>query len=522
MSRLLLLTPLFAVACTESNLTSLSGNKGGDGPQIEVAPTNLDFGTLSEEDDPVVQSFVIRSVGNEDLTLDTISLSGQAASSFTILTTDIEGMVLPVGAETTVEVAFEPLGANQQSAQAIVSSDAEDTPKVPVTLLGEGAIAELLITPDPMDFGQTYVGCDKDNLVTFQNIGTDSLTISDISLAGDEFEIFTDSVTLPLTLAPDESVSFDMTFTPFLEGEADGLLSVTSDEPMGVRTASQVGEGRYAAEYTDQWENPANSPSDIVFLVDQSCSMDSHSQKLANNFSDFITNLDKYSTDWQIAVMNNDNGCNNSGILTPSMGRAAYVDAFRTSVGSGGGSYTEKLFTVAQTGIEKTDSGECNTGLMRGDALLHLIFVSDEEEQSSGSWSNYINSIIAKKGSADNVRVSSIVGYSNTSCFNSDSSRGTRYVDAVNGTGGISLEICSDWATSANLEMLAEASVIQNTYELSNEAIEETIVVEVNGSTVSSSDYYYDASSNSVIFTNNTPEEGDTIDISYASPATCD
>ena len=86
-----------------------------------------------------------------------------------------------------------------------------------VSLLGEGAIAELLITPDPMDFGRTYVGCDKDNLVTLQNIGTDALTISDISLAGDEFEIFDEGVTLPLTLEPNESISLDMTFTPFLE-----------------------------------------------------------------------------------------------------------------------------------------------------------------------------------------------------------------------------------------------------------------------------------------------------------------
>lgn len=522
MNRLIVLLPLAVLGCSESSLTSLQGSKAGDGPQIEVTPVSLDFGVLAESDETSVRSFVIRSIGNEDLTLESIDLSGQASSSFTVLTADIEGMILPVGAEQMVEVAFLPLGANQQSAQAIVTSDAENSPKFPVALLGEGAIAELRITPDPMDFGRTYVGCDKDNLVTMQNVGTDALTIHNISLSGDEFEIFDESITLPLTLQPDESVSMDMTFTPFLEGESDGVLTVLSDEPMGSRTAAQVGEGVYAAAYTDEWENPANSPSDIVFFVDQSCSMDSHSALLANNFSNFITNLDKYSTDWQIAVVNNDNGCNHSGILTPSMGASSYTSAFRNAVGTGGGYSTEQLLSVAQTGIENTDSGECNSGLLRSDALLHLIFVSDEEEQSSGGWNGYVNNIIAKKGSADNVRMSAIVGNSNTSCFNMDSSRGTRYVDAATDTDGIVLEICSDWATSANLELLAEASVIQNTYELSNEAIAATIVVEVNGTTVSSSDYYYDEASNSVIFTDNTPEEGDTISIAYAAPATCD
>ncbi|MFT4974685.1 MAG: hypothetical protein ACI8S6_000568, partial [Myxococcota bacterium] len=456
MSRLFIVFPLLALGCTESTLTSLDGNKGGDGPQIEVEPLNLDFGTLSEDDDAAVRSFVVRSIGNEDLTIESILISGQAAESFTVVTTDASSFVLPVGAEKIVEVAFEPLGANQQSAQAIVTSDAENSPKVPVSLLGEGAIAQLQITPDPLDFGRTYVGCDKDNLITLQNVGTDALTISDIALDGDEFEIFDESVTLPLTLEPDESISMDMSFTPFLEGDSDGILSVTSDEPMGVRTASQVGEGVYAASYTDEWENPANSPSDIVFFVDQSCSMDSHSALLGSNFSSFITNLNTYSTDWQIAVVNDDNGCNRSGILTPST--SGYVNSFQNAVSSGGGIYTESLLTVANTAIDKTDSGECNSGLMRSDALLHLIFVSDEREQSSGSWSTYVNSIIAKKGSADNVRVSAIIGNSNTSCFNVDSSRGTGYIESVADTDGISLEICSSWATTANLEMLAEAS----------------------------------------------------------------
>lgn len=522
MNHLLTLLPLVVLGCSESNLTFLNGNKAGDGPQIEVTPVSLDFGVLVESDEASVRTFVIRSVGNEDLTIDSIDLSGQAAASFTVLTTGIEGTILPVGAEEMVEIAFLPLGANQQSAQAIVSSDAGNAPRFPVSLLGEGAIAELRISPDPMDFGRTYVGCDKDNLVTMQNVGTDSLTIHNISLDGDEFEIFDESVTLPLTLAPNESVSMGMSFTPFLEGEADGVLKVLSDEPMGSRTAAQVGEGVYAAEYIDEWESPANSPSDIVFFVDQSCSMDSHSALLANNFSNLIANLDTYSTDWQIAVINDDNGCNHSGILTPSMGTASYISAFRSAVSTAGGFNTEQLLSVAQSGIEKTDSGECNSGLLRSNALLHLIFVSDEEEQSPGRWENYVNTIIAKKGSADNVRMSAIVGNNDTSCFGMDSSRGTRYVAAATDTDGIALEICSDWAIPSNLEMLAEASVIQNTYELTNDAIEETVVVEVNGSTVSASDYYYDAPSNSVIFTNNTPEEGDTITISYASPATCD
>ena len=517
MHRSLILATTLLIGCkSDQGFTENFGAGAGDGPMIEVEPLLLDFGVVADE--ALVQEFIIRSVGNTDLEVSGIELSGQASGSYTVLSAET-AFVLPPGTEQTIEVAFEPIGANQQSAQAIVSSNDELQPKVPVTLQGEGAIPELDISPDPLDFGNTYVGCSKDNWLTLTNVGTDDLEIYTIDHTGGEF-VMTHNIPLPITLAPGESESVFMEFFPELEEQAEGELVVTSSEPLGTRIATQTGSGKYAAEYTDEWDHPANSPSDIMFFVDQSCSMDTHSSALANNFATFITTLNNYSTDWQIAVVNDDNGCNRSGILTPSV--SGYVGDFQSAVGSGGNWYTESLFTIAQLAVDQTDNGECNSGMMRSEAMLHLVFVSDEEEQSSGSWSNYINTIITKKGNADNVRVSAIVIDNNNSCASESNYYGSRYLEAANSTGGVTLEICSNWATGNNLELLAEASVIQNTYELENEAIEETIVVEVNGSEVAWGVWYYDASSNAVVFDSNPPQEGDSIEISYASPATCD
>jgi hypothetical protein len=54
MNRLLTLLPLAVFGCSESNLSSLDGNKTGDGPQIEVSPVSLDFGVLAESDEASV------------------------------------------------------------------------------------------------------------------------------------------------------------------------------------------------------------------------------------------------------------------------------------------------------------------------------------------------------------------------------------------------------------------------------------------------------------------------------------
>ena len=245
--------------------------------------------------------------------------------------------------------------------------------------------------------------------------------------------------------------------------------------------------------------------------------MDDDAWRLANNFSEFINQLSNYSTDWQVMVANNDDGCSNSGVLTPNTPN--YQSTFSSAAQSGGGSYTESLLTVTRNAIENTDAGECNQGFMRSNAMLHIVMVSDEREQSYGTWSDYVNQIVAKKGDLNNVRMSSIAGMvPNPGCAWDP---GTGYWEATNYTGGIYLDICSDWSNPYNLALLAEASVISNSYPLDYPAAETTIEVFINGQPITGT-WHYDSSLNSVQFDSSPPEEGDFIMITYGEIADCD
>jgi hypothetical protein len=84
------------------------------------------------------------------------------------------------------------------------------------------------------------------------------------------------------------------------------------------------------------------------------------------------------------------------------------------------------------------------------------------------------------------------------------------------------LSICSNWSSSSNLQMLAEASVNQDTYELSRTPVENTIEVTVDGVRASDSIWDYDSATNSVVFNSLVPTEGQTVEISYAGSASCD
>ena len=190
-------------------------------------------------------------------------------------------------------------------------------------------------------------------------------------------------------------------------------------------------------------------------MCDQA-SMEDDQASLAAQFSTFIQELDTYSTDWQIIVANQDNGCNQTGgVLRPT--DSDYVTRFQSAVSAGGGWWTEAGLTITSQAVEMTDPGECNSGFLRSDAMLHIIMVSDESEQSTSSWNWYADKVVAKKGSSANVKFSAIAGDWPGGCATADPGEG--YHQAVSATGGVFLSICSDWAIPSNMSMLAAASV---------------------------------------------------------------
>ena len=457
-----------------------------------------------------------------DLTVDEISVSGNGSESFTLLS-DTAAFVLPPGSEKEIEVAFLPMGASEQSAVAIVSSNADLQPTVPVNLLGEGLVAELAISPDPLNFGDVGLGCDALENVTLENVGTESLTISAIDSDSAAFALTT-LPSLPVELAPGESTGLRVTFTPEVESAYEGAISVTSTEPMGVRSASQLGAGAIdGTENTDTWEMPTDPPTDIIFSMDSSCSMTWDIWEIYNNFDSFINELEGYSEDWQIIVANKDSGCNNSGILTPST--PDYTTTFQNALFAWNfeDEYTEALLTVNNNAVQATDSGECNAGFLRPDAMLHIIDITDEPEQSvdiSGqTWDVLVDSIVDKKGSLALTTISAIAGDVPNGC--DDASPGTGYAEAVDATNGVFLSICQNWSSTNNLGLLASASVNQDTFELSQPAQESTIEVEVNGQ-VRNNGWSYDAASNSVVFSSNLPGEGDSVSITYTTTGSCE
>lgn len=89
------------------------------------------------------------------------------------------------------------------------------------------ANAQTALSLSPITFGEVTVGNSKTLPVSVSNNGKTSLTIFQESVIGTGFSF--SGPTLPLTLAPQQSVSLNVTFSPETGGIATGSMSVVAE-----------------------------------------------------------------------------------------------------------------------------------------------------------------------------------------------------------------------------------------------------------------------------------------------------
>ncbi len=512
MTRLAFVALLVSTGCSEWELNNSGDPDNMPAPNILIDPPALQYSMLSNGETEVL-SFTIGNDGEADLDVSDIRVASGLA--FKILTPQIEYLI-PVGETVKIDVVFSPL-STLDFGQVLVSSDDPDTPEAPVDLSGQGAVPELDVTPDFHDFGPTAIPCGDTVEVLLSSVGAEDLIITELDYLSGGLLTLDDGLVqqaLPLTLTPGQSASVWVNMSAVDLGSDTGMLSVTSNDPRGVVTADQSAEGFYSAEVTEQFLEPDVAPVDVMFLIDQSCSMEQDNvDDINNGIPGFITELQAVS-DWQLIQVTQENGCANGGVLDDTFPNADQL-LINNAFNSNHHQYTEALLELADIALQKSAPGQCNDGFLRPGAALHIIVASDEREQSNVNWSNWLSSYEGHVGS-QNVTVSSVVDF-NTNC--GDNSGATGYQEITNATGGVMLDICNaNWG--AQMTNIAQAVAAgSRTYNLGQLAIPGTIEVTVNGAPTT--DFTYNAADNSVTINSPAVGVGDVVDVDYAVAADC-
>ena len=246
---------------------------------------------------------------------------------------------------------------------------------------------------------------------------------------------------------------------------------------------------------------------DVLWVVDNTQSMEGEHAALSEAFSGFVNVLSDENLAYQVGVVTTDMAEDagvlrgNPWIITPGASdpQAHFQDAITIEQTS---TSKEAGIAAMMAALSEPNRSEANRGFRRTDAALHVIAVSDSNDHSDdwldGNVVQVAKEFLAEeaKGTGLSAMFSAVVGDVPSGCSGpaGTASPGARYLELVNETGGTFESICS-----SNLEEIlarfAELSVVfPKRFSLAQEADPDTLRVSVEGEVVEEWTYSNDPS----------------------------
>ena len=203
---------------------------------LELAPQTLDFQQVAVHDQRSLP-VSLRNSGRGRLDLTAVSIQGAPGGTFRFSVPGQTG-ILP-GQVVQGEVVFRPGAAGPANGTLLVTTDSAASPQATVGLRGVGVDAAASLREDALDFGKIEIGSEKIRQLTFSNPSPLPVQVTGriVGAGADEFSMS------PLTLAPGETRSQDVSFHPQRAGVKRVALAVTPCTGCGDVLVTLTGEG---------------------------------------------------------------------------------------------------------------------------------------------------------------------------------------------------------------------------------------------------------------------------------------
>ncbi len=261
-----------------------------------------------------------------------------------------------------------------------------------------------------------------------------------------------------------------------------------------------------------------NSKVDVLFVIDNSSSMDVHQQFLAESAGDLVNELIKKGMDFKIAATTTDMA--NQGERGLFIGSPKYIDRNTPNIANAlkekilrgtQGSSVEKGLDAIKSALSSPLIEDENKDFLRLDALLVIIVLSNENDYSDSPvalYQNFLDDL--KPGTLTRSKnwLMNFVGVTgqpgeNCKTFGDYKDVGLRYLDLVEHTKGTSASICTVNLKTAVRNIQRILLTLLTEILLDRVPIEDTIVVKFNGENVPKSEengWSYDYSKNAILF----------------------
>lgn len=483
-------------------------------PEIIVAPATLDFGHLLSGHETRTRTVTIANGGTADLVIERLEISGD---NYIV---DPDGFTVEAGNYYQIEVIYNPITFEHNEGYLDIYLEGDEQPSEGVWLDGHGDAPVLNVTPVELDFGAPLLGCDTTTEIQFQNDGNVDLVIDDVTLmANIPADITIDFGSLPAfpwTLAPSARLAFFANYAPLDQQNDLTTMDIASNDPLTpLLRATAEGAAVLSNEQIQSWIQKNEVVVDIIWIIDNSGSMNTFQNLLGMNMDVFMQMFLNYSPDFRMAFITTDDPSFQSAMIVESgspdpVGEAVHIIDNIGIWGSG----MEKGLGMFQECLE---FGECGN-MIRRDATLVAIFLSDEPDHSGITTTDIVSVIDSIRPPATFVPYA-IIGDIPQGCNTHPhwAQAGWGYYDLVQHYASQWWSICdNDWGNQ--LEELAQNISVQTVFNLDSEDPHvDTIRVWVNGQTQTAG-WVYDPILNAVVFDmDEAPEPGDTIDVGYST-----
>jgi len=206
------------------------------------ASGSLSFGNVQVGATSGGQTVRVRNDGTSDLTISSVSRIDSNPGQFAHSPATPPDVVLAPGASADWTVTCHPTLVGAKSATLrIVNDDGSNSP-IDVPLSCTGVQAQLVVSPSPANFGDVRLCENKEVDVTLQNQGGAPVNVSGLTLSSARYSI-TSGVAPPFTIPAAASTVQKIRFTPTAGGNADGTLTIQSDDPNSPTVVNLLANG---------------------------------------------------------------------------------------------------------------------------------------------------------------------------------------------------------------------------------------------------------------------------------------
>ena len=270
-------------------------------------------------------------------------------------------------------------------------------------------------------------------------------------------------------------------------------------------------------------QEDGNLTVDLLWVMDDSGTMSEEQANVVANLGSFVTVLDGFGADWQVGVTTTNVDAEAGALVAPVLAAGAddvtiaFADA--VDVGTTGSRDEQGLLALELATSEPLLSGD-NAGLVRGDADLAVVILSDEDDHSPGEVGAYQDHLVGLKGQG-NARVSAVVGELPAGCASpyAAADPGERYLSLANVSGGLVDSICRDDFSETMKQLALNALGLVDTFALSQ--VPEPASLEVRRSGVllyqrDENGWRYDAGKNAIVLDGYAvPGPGEGLEVRY-------